>query len=91
MAKYGNYILNNAKLSCEPTPYYASLWWKDVCNLDVCLGSSNWLEEVLVRRLGNDMLTRFWRMCGSGMGRYVSNSHACSRYLCKKTCVRENC
>jgi hypothetical protein len=61
VAKYGNYILNNVNLSCEPTPYYASLWWKDVCNIELGVGDSNWLKDVLVRRLGNGMTTRFWR------------------------------
>jgi hypothetical protein len=61
VAKYGNHILNNVNLSCEPIPYYASLWWKDVCNIGESIGSPNWLKEVLVRRIGNGLLTRFWR------------------------------
>jgi hypothetical protein len=40
VAKYGNHILNNVNLFSEPIPYYASLWWKDVFNIDVCIGSS---------------------------------------------------
>jgi hypothetical protein len=67
-AKYGTHILNNVNLSCESSPYFASLWWKDVCNIDVGLGSSNWLEEVLVRRLGNGMHTRFWKDVWIGDG-----------------------
>jgi hypothetical protein len=61
VAKYGNHILNNVDLPNAPLPYYASLWWKDACNIDVCVGSSSWLNEVLSRRLGNGMSTRFWR------------------------------
>jgi hypothetical protein len=68
VAKYGNHILNNANLSCDSPPYFASLWWKDVCNIDVGFGSSNWLEEVLVRRLGNGLSTRFWKDAWIGDG-----------------------
>jgi hypothetical protein len=48
VAKYGNHIVNNVNLSFEATPYFASLWWKDICDLDGCGGSSNLLEEVVV-------------------------------------------
>jgi hypothetical protein len=34
----------------------------------VGFGSSNWLEEVLVRRLGNGMRTRFWKDAWIGEG-----------------------
>jgi hypothetical protein len=45
----------------EGSPHYASLWWKDICNLDGFVTSFNWLEEAFVRKLGNGMLTRFWK------------------------------
>jgi hypothetical protein len=60
VAKYGSHIVNNVNLSLEGIPYYASLWWKDLRNLDDGVNSSNWLEGAFVRKLGNGMLTRFW-------------------------------
>jgi hypothetical protein len=60
VAKYGNNILSNATLSCEPIPSYASLWWKDVCNIEFGVGDSTWWNVVMERRLGNGMSTRFW-------------------------------
>jgi hypothetical protein len=37
-----------------------SLWWKDIRALDVGIASQNWFERVVIRRLGNGALTRFW-------------------------------
>ncbi|KAK2405812.1 hypothetical protein QL285_041620 [Trifolium repens] len=54
-------MLNNVNLSSEVSPYYASLWWKDICGLEGWVDSTNWLEDVMVRRIGNGMLTRFWK------------------------------
>jgi hypothetical protein len=48
VAKYGSHIVNNVNLSLEGIPYYASLWWKDVCNLDGVVNSTNWLEEAFM-------------------------------------------
>jgi hypothetical protein len=61
VAKYGNHIVNNVNLSFEATPYFASLWWKDLCDLDDWGDNSNWLGDVVLRSLGNDRHTRFWR------------------------------
>jgi hypothetical protein len=61
VAKYGNHLVRNVNLSNETTPYFASLWWKDVRDLDRCVDSFNWLEDVLMRRIGDGMSTRFWR------------------------------
>ncbi|MCI27325.1 putative non-LTR retroelement reverse transcriptase, partial [Trifolium medium] len=41
-------------------PTYASLWWKDIRDLEVCIEARSWIEEAIVRRLGNGVLTRFW-------------------------------
>jgi hypothetical protein len=40
---------------------YASLWWKDICELEVGVGASRWLGEVINRRIGSGDLTRFWK------------------------------
>jgi hypothetical protein len=41
VAKYGNHLVRNVNLSNEITPYFASLWWKDVRDLDRCVESLN--------------------------------------------------
>jgi hypothetical protein len=61
VAKYGSIILNNVPLSSEAFPCFESLWWKDICRLEGWVDSTNWLEEGMVRRLGNGMNTRFWK------------------------------
>jgi hypothetical protein len=61
VAKYGINIVNNVRLSLEVPPYFASLWWKDLCDLDDWGDNSNWLGDVVLRSLGNDRHTRFWR------------------------------
>jgi hypothetical protein len=35
VAKYGRHIENNVNLSSEVFPYFESLWWKDICRLEV--------------------------------------------------------
>jgi hypothetical protein len=45
VAKYGMNIVNNINVPFEPTPYFASIWWKDVRDLDGCVDSSNWLKR----------------------------------------------
>jgi hypothetical protein len=61
VAKYGTYIVNNVNLSLEAIPRRASIWWKDICSLEGWVDSSNWLEDAIVRRIGNGMYTRFWK------------------------------
>jgi mannosylglycoprotein endo-beta-mannosidase len=61
VAKYGPHIVNNANLSSEAVPNYASLWWHDVRNLEVGVNNSNWVVENIVRSLGNGLSIRFWR------------------------------
>jgi mannosylglycoprotein endo-beta-mannosidase len=61
MAKYGNQIVNNVILTNVAIPSFATLWWKDVCHLEMGVGPTISLEEVIVRKLGNGMLIRFWK------------------------------
>ncbi|KAK2452536.1 hypothetical protein QL285_000319 [Trifolium repens] len=90
VAKYGIHIVNNVNLSYEPTPYFASIWWKDVRDLEVCGDSPNWLEEAIVRKIGNGMLARFWRDV------WIGDSPLCTKFprlfslaLQKEVCVGE--
>jgi hypothetical protein len=61
VAKYGTNIVNNVRLSLDVYPYFTSLWWKDLCALDDWGENPHWLDDVVVRRLGNGRQTRFWR------------------------------
>jgi hypothetical protein len=74
VAKYGLHILNNVNLSMEVSPYFESLWWKDICSLEGWVDSTNWLEDVIVRRLGNGMHTRFWKDV------WIGDSPLCIRF-----------
>jgi hypothetical protein len=44
----------------NPRPYFSSLWWKDICELDDCVADRSWVEEAIVKKLGNGALTSFW-------------------------------
>ncbi|PNY05201.1 ribonuclease H [Trifolium pratense] len=48
LAKYGSHILHKAEWSdCHP-PYFASLWWRDICDPEGCDVERNWVAEALV-------------------------------------------
>ncbi|CAJ2628200.1 unnamed protein product [Trifolium pratense] len=59
-AKYGNHILMKAVWPSGTIPHNASLWWKDICRLEDCVESKNWVEELVVRSLGDGACTGFW-------------------------------
>jgi hypothetical protein len=61
VAKYGEYIVKNVNLSFQASPNFASSWWKAIRDLDGCVESNNWLEEAIVRKIFNSLLTRFWK------------------------------
>ncbi|KAK2410379.1 hypothetical protein QL285_045745 [Trifolium repens] len=58
-AKYGAHVLHNVVWN-GPIPSFASQWWKDIRDLDVCVEAKNWLEESCSRCLGNGARTSFW-------------------------------
>jgi hypothetical protein len=60
IVKYGDFILHNASWSNRPYPYFASNWWKDICDLEGCVESKNWVAESVSRTIGNGATTRFW-------------------------------
>jgi hypothetical protein len=60
IAKYGDFILHNASWSNRPYPYFASNWWKDICDLEGCVESKNWVAESVSRTIGNGATTQFW-------------------------------
>ncbi|PNX60914.1 hypothetical protein L195_g060414, partial [Trifolium pratense] len=45
----GIHIVHEVVWSNSISPAYASLWWKDIRNLELCIESRSWLEEAIVR------------------------------------------
>ncbi|MCH88363.1 LINE-1 reverse transcriptase like, partial [Trifolium medium] len=60
VAKYGAHILNKVSWSNVVKPYFASLWWNDLCDLETCVDSKNWVVEAIYSSLGNGAQTSFW-------------------------------
>jgi hypothetical protein len=60
VARYGNHCTHHAVWSDRRIPASSSKWWRDICALDKVVISKNWLEDALVRRVGNGSSTRFW-------------------------------
>ncbi|CAJ2663797.1 unnamed protein product [Trifolium pratense] len=90
VAKYGDYILHDVNLSNGSSPSFASLWWKDIRDLEVCVENRNWLLEVMDRRIGNGVFTRFW------VDKWVGDTPLCVSFprlfslsLQKLACVSE--
>jgi exonuclease III len=88
VAKYGKFMINNVKWSCEPTPYLASTWWRDIRDLESCVDSPNWVEDAITRKMGNGMRIRFWEDV------WLEDSPLCSKFprlfalsLQKEVCV----
>ncbi|GAU33092.1 hypothetical protein TSUD_259430 [Trifolium subterraneum] len=60
VAKYGNHILHKVAWSEFRIPPSASKWWKDIYAVERAVESKNWLEESVVRKVGNGNSTLFW-------------------------------
>jgi hypothetical protein len=59
-SKYGSGVVGSTVLGEENKPWFASLWWKDICSIGSNL-SQNWFSQRVVKKLGNGANTRFWR------------------------------
>jgi hypothetical protein len=59
-SKYGSGVVGSTVLGDENRPWFASLWWKDICSIGSNF-SQNWFSQGVVRKLGNGVNTRFWR------------------------------
>ncbi|MCH95104.1 LINE-1 reverse transcriptase like, partial [Trifolium medium] len=64
LAKYGAHIVHNVEWSNDPVPYFASLWWKDICNIENCVVSKNWIAECKV----SSFVFAFYPKGGGGEG-----------------------
>jgi hypothetical protein len=56
VSKYGGGVVGNANLNVEDSRYGMSVWWRDICRLDVGVG---WFNQVTMKKLGNGSTTRF--------------------------------
>jgi hypothetical protein len=63
--KYGELAVGKVEILDDCKPWYASLWWRDICSIVVNLGV-NWFLGSVYRKLGNGMLTSFWSDNWSG-------------------------
>ncbi|MCI01171.1 RNA-directed DNA polymerase (Reverse transcriptase) [Trifolium medium] len=52
VAKYGVHIVQNVEWREFGRPYFSSSWWKDICDLEDCIQSKNWVGEAVTRRIG---------------------------------------
>ncbi|MCI22479.1 pantothenate synthetase, partial [Trifolium medium] len=60
VAKYGVHILNSVVWSTRLNSHLTSHWWKDICDLENCVESKNWVAEMISRSIGNGANTCFW-------------------------------
>jgi hypothetical protein len=47
------------ELGDDCKPWFASLWWRDICTIGSNLGI-NWFPQNTYKKLGNGRLTSFW-------------------------------
>ncbi|MCH83728.1 putative non-LTR retroelement reverse transcriptase, partial [Trifolium medium] len=58
-SKYGTRVVGRPELGEECKPWFASLWWKDICSIG-CNLNHNWFSQCVIKILGNGMCTSFW-------------------------------
>jgi hypothetical protein len=58
-SKYGNLAVGKVELGEVCKPWYASLWWRDICSIGSNLGI-NWFSLNVFKKVGNGRLTSFW-------------------------------
>ncbi|MCH88765.1 RNA-directed DNA polymerase (Reverse transcriptase), partial [Trifolium medium] len=90
VAKYGDYILKDVNWSNGTTPYFASLWWKDIRAIEDCVVARNWLSESIDSRIGNGGCLRFW------VDKWIGDSPFCVKFprlfslsVQKLACIRD--
>jgi hypothetical protein len=64
-SKYGNAVVGKVELGDDHKPWFASLWWRDICSIGSNL-NHNWFAEAVSKILGNGLKTRFWNDIWAG-------------------------
>ncbi|XP_045802983.1 uncharacterized protein LOC123896664 [Trifolium pratense] len=59
-SKYVVGVVGKTELGEEYKPWFASLWWRDICSIGSNL-NHNWFDQSVVKKLGNGMCTSFWK------------------------------
>ncbi|CAJ2672102.1 unnamed protein product [Trifolium pratense] len=72
VAKNGAHILNNVSWLNVFNPYFASVWWKDICDLETYVESKIWVVEAVTCSLDNGMW--FWSDV------WIEDSNLCSKF-----------
>jgi hypothetical protein len=72
-SNYGVGIIGRTELGDEHKPWFASLWWRDICSIGHNL-DHNWFAQAVTKKLGNGVLTSFWR------DKWVGESPLCDRF-----------
>ncbi|MCH81438.1 ribonuclease H protein, partial [Trifolium medium] len=57
--KYGDRAVGKVVLDAGCQPWFASLWWKDICSIG-CNLNDNWFVTNVAKKLGNGEHTSFW-------------------------------
>jgi hypothetical protein len=58
-SKYGGGVVGKLVLGDDCKPWFASLWWRDICSMGHNL-HIDWFSQNAVKKLGNGRLTSFW-------------------------------
>jgi hypothetical protein len=58
-SKHGESAVGKVELGDDCKPWFASLWWRDICSIGSNLGI-NWFSHNTYKKLGNGRLTSFW-------------------------------
>jgi hypothetical protein len=58
-SKYGGNVVGRVELGDDCKPWYASLWWRDICTIGYNL-ETHWFARNVVKKLGNGVHTSFW-------------------------------
>jgi hypothetical protein len=58
-AKYGTNAVGRVDVGLECQPWYASLWWKDICSIGANL-DIHWFSRSVYKKLGNGASISFW-------------------------------
>jgi hypothetical protein len=58
--KYGQGVIGSTDIGDDCKPWFASLWWRDVCSIGNNL-FTNWFSAGVTKTVGNGRNTLFWR------------------------------
>jgi hypothetical protein len=72
-SKYGGGVIGRTVLGEECQPWFASLWWRDICSIGSNL-DHNWFSHGVLKKLGDGRFTSFW------CDKWVGDLPLCDRF-----------